>query len=131
MPQIARKLLHATRPTSKKPLKLRKTPALQGGNRSNARSLKELFAHHKLRRGNNPPALTDQSRPMLFAKFMEIINAFSKAGLSCMRWTKNSNDSLYVNLSHSSLRKIWVTLNYGKSLRTIRYLPRENPGWIC
>lgn len=90
MPQIAWKLLRATRLASKKPLKLGKTPVLQGGNRKNARTLKEPFAHHKLQRANNSPALRDESRTLLFAKFMEIINAFSKPGLSSMHRAKTS-----------------------------------------
>lgn len=115
MPQIAWKWPRAARPGSKKPLTRRKTPVLQGGNRSTARRLKEPFAHHKLHPVNNSPALTDQSRPVVSAKYMEIINPFSKPGLSCMCQTRSSKDSWYVNLNNLSSRKMQLTLNHSSS----------------
>lgn len=115
MPQIAWKWLRAAHAGSKKPLTRRKTPVLQGGNRSTARRLKEPFAHHKLHPVNNSPALTDQSRPVVSAKYMEIINPFSKPGLSCMCQTRSSKDSWYVNLNNLSSRKMQLTLNLSSS----------------
>lgn len=119
IPQIAWKLLQAIRPGSKKPFKLRKTPVFQRGNRSTARRLKEPFVHHKLHRGNNSPALTDQSRPAVSAKYKEIINPFSNQGLSCMNQARNSKKSSYAILNNLSLTKIYLTLNTGSSLSTI------------
>lgn len=97
-------------PGSKKPFKLRKTPVFQRENRSTARRLKEPFAHHKLHRGNNSPALTDQSRPAVSAKCMEIINPFSNQGLSCTCQARNSQKSWYTILNNLSLVKLYLTL---------------------
>lgn len=94
MPQIAWKLLCATRPASKRLQSSKEgTGEMPGLLRSHLHIInyEERTIHQHLR---------DESRTLLFAKFMEIINAFSKPGLSSMHQAKTSRGSYIL---------IWVT----------------------